>query len=112
LTVEVFVRRVSRRAVPPAKEAMIRDTVKLVELRPSTQEHDRNTKTRTARRLLEEGYRVKISVRYRGRERTHPERARSQLDAIVEALDDVARALQAIREDPRSMSVVLGPKKT
>ena len=86
--------------------------VKLIELRPKTHDHDLAFKTRTARRLLEEGHSVRISVRYRGRERTHPEVARAQLDAIVPALADVAQVISAITSDARSMSVLLAPKKT
>lgn len=86
--------------------------VKLIELRPKTHDHDLAFKTRAARRLLEEGHSVRISVRYRGRERTHPEKAREQLDVVVPALADVATVIQPITSDARSMSVLLGPRKT
>jgi translation initiation factor IF-3 len=86
--------------------------VKLIELRPKTHDHDLAFKTRAARRLLEEGHSVRISVRYRGRERTHPEKAREQLDLVVPALADVAQIVQPITSDARSMSVLLGPRKT
>jgi translation initiation factor IF-3 len=85
--------------------------VKLIELRPKTHDHDLAFKTRAARRLLEEGHSVRISVRYRGRERTHPEKAREQLDAILPALADVSQIVAAISSDARSMSVLLGPRK-
>jgi translation initiation factor IF-3 len=86
--------------------------VKLIELRPKTHDHDLAFKTRAARRLLEEGHSVRISVRYRGRERTHPEKAREQLDVIVPALADIATIIQPIASDARAMSVLLGPRKT
>ena len=69
-------------------------------------------KTRAAKRLLEDGHSVRLSVRYRGRERTHPEKAREQLDAILPALADVAQFLGPVTSDARSMSVLLGPRKT
>jgi translation initiation factor IF-3 len=86
--------------------------LKLIELRPKTHDHDLAFKTRAARRFLEEGHSVRISVRYRGRERTHPEKAREQLDAILPALADVAQIGQAIASDARAMSVLLLPRKT
>jgi translation initiation factor IF-3 len=86
--------------------------VKLIELRPKTHDHDLAFKMRAARRLLVEGHSVRISVRYRGRERTHPEKAREQLDVVVPALADVAQIVQPITSDARSMSVLLGPRKT
>lgn len=86
--------------------------VKLIELRPKTHGHDLAFKTRAARRLLEEGHSVRLSVRYRGRERTHPEKAREQLDVVVPALADVATIIQPITSDARSMSVLLGPRKS
>lgn len=86
--------------------------VKLIELRPKTHDHDLAFKTRAARRLLEEGHSVRLSVRYRGRERTHPEKAREQLDAIMPELADIAHVLGAVVSDARSMSVLLAPKKS
>lgn len=86
--------------------------VKLIELRPKTHTHDLAFKARAARRFLEEGHSVKIAVRYRGRERTHPEVARAQLDAMLGALADVGATLQPITSDARSMNVLVGPRRT
>jgi translation initiation factor IF-3 len=85
--------------------------LKLIELRPKTHDHDLAFKTRAAKRFLEEGHSVRISVRYRGRERTHPEVAHAQLVAILPALADVSQIVEAIKSDARSMSVLLGPRK-
>jgi translation initiation factor IF-3 len=117
---------VDARAVPPvckildsgklryeAKKGETKKTLKLklIELRPKTHDHDLAFKTRAARRFLEDGHSVRISVRYRGRERTHPEVARAQLVAILPALADVSQIVEAIKSDARSMSVLLGPRK-
>ena len=85
--------------------------VKTIELRPKTHDHDLAFKTRAARRFLEEGHSVKISVRYRGRERTHPEKAREQLDAMLPSLADISQIGQPISSDARAMSVLLLPRK-
>ena len=66
---------------------------------------------RAARRFLEEGNCVKLQVRYRGRERTHPERARAQIDAMSSALAELARLEGAIKIDARAMSALFVPKK-
>lgn len=69
--------------------------IKEIRLRPRTGEHDLDTKVRQALSFLEEGSKVKVTVRFRGREITHPEIARDQLEefatkvgaaAILEAL--------------------------
>lgn len=98
-----------------AKETATRPSasvVKTIQLRPKTHDHDLAFKTRAARRFLEEGHPVKLSVRFRGRERTHPEKAREQLDAILPALADVSQIGQPISSDARAMSVLLLPRKT
>ena len=55
--------------------------VKEVRLRPRTDDHDLQVRVRAARRFLEEGHKVKVEVRFRGREATHPEVAREQIRA-------------------------------
>jgi translation initiation factor IF-3 len=84
--------------------------VKEIKLRPKTHDHDLEFKTRAARRLLEAGHSVKITVRYRGRENRHPEKAREQLDAILPELADVANVSARVVEDARAMSVLVVPK--
>src|SRR5215471_21061400 len=64
-----------------AREAKRKQTVvevKEIKLRPKTDDHDLETKVRAARKFLEAGNKVKIVCRFRGREITHPERARMQ----------------------------------
>src|ERR1041384_8730351 len=70
-----------------ASEAKRKQTVvelKEVKLRPKTDDHDLQVKVRAARRFLESGNKVKFTVRFRGREITHPQRAQMQLDYLRE----------------------------
>src|SRR5215472_7761185 len=60
--------------------------VKEIKLRPKTDDHDIAFKIKAARRFLESGHKVKITVRFRGREITHPEKAQEQIDLIVPAV--------------------------
>ena len=71
-----------------AREAKRKQTVveiKEIKLRPKTDDHDLDFKTRARTRFLEAGHKVKFTVRFRGREITHPEKAQEQLDWIMSA---------------------------
>jgi translation initiation factor IF-3 len=77
---------------------------KEVKVRPKTDEHDLDTKIRHIRRFLEEGNKAKITVRFRGREITHPEKGREVLDEILQALEGLIvvesnRALEGKADD-------------
>jgi translation initiation factor IF-3 len=84
--------------------------IKEIKLRPKTDEHDINFKTKAARRFLEAGHKVKFTVRFRGREITHPEKAHEQLDVILKALEDVANVETRPMMEARAMSLVVAPK--
>ena len=84
--------------------------IKEIKLRPKTDDHDINFKVKAARRFLEAGHKVKFTVRFRGREITHPEKAHEQIDVILKALDDVANMEQRPAMEARAMSVIIAPK--
>ena len=81
-----------------------------MKLRPKTDDHDLQVKVRAARRFLEAGNKVKFTVRFRGREITHPQRAQMQLDWLVEQLVDLANVEQRAQMEGRTMSAIVGPK--
>src|SRR5580692_6655441 len=84
--------------------------IKEIKLRPKTDDHDINFKIKAARRFLEAGHKVKFTVRFRGREITHPEKAHEQLDVILKALDDVSNVETRPMMEARAMSLVVAPK--
>ncbi len=84
--------------------------VKELKLRPKTDDHDLNVKIRAARKFLESGNKVKVVVRFRGREITHPERAQMQLDAILEGVEDLGNVEQRPTMEGRTMALLLAPK--
>src|ERR1700759_2130617 len=84
--------------------------IKEVKLRPKTDDHDIDFKVKASRRFLEGGHKVKFTVRFRGREITHPEKAHEQLDIIMKALDDVANVETRPSMEARAMSVLVAPK--
>ncbi len=84
--------------------------IKEIKLRPKTDDHDINFKIKAARRFLEAGHKVKFTVRFRGREITHPEKAHEQIDIIVKALEDVANVETRPMMEARAMSLIIAPK--
>ncbi len=85
--------------------------VKEMRLRPKTSEHHRDIKVKQARGWLESGMKVKVRVRFRGREVTYPEIAEKQLLEIAAALSDIAVVEQKPKRDRHSMLMVLAPAK-
>src|SRR5579863_3192822 len=84
--------------------------IKEIKLRPKTDEHDIAFKTKNARRFLEAGHKVKFTVRFRGREITHPEKAHEQLDIVLKAVEDIANLETRPMMEARAMSLVVAPK--
>ena len=84
--------------------------IKELKLRPKTDDHDLNVKLRRARAFLESGNKVKFTVRFRGREITHPERARMQLDWLVERLEDLAQIELRPTMEGRTMVMIASPR--
>jgi translation initiation factor IF-3 len=93
-----------------ARKRQTQIALKEIKLRPKTDDHDLDFKTKHVRRFLEEGNKVKLTVRFRGREITHPETAQRQIDAIVEAVEDLATVETAARLEGRTMTAILAPR--
>jgi translation initiation factor IF-3 len=85
--------------------------VKEIRLRPKTTEHHKSFKVRAARSWLEEGKKVKVRIRFRGREVTYPEIAIEQLTEIARELSDVSTIEQRPNREGRTMLMVLAPEK-
>lgn len=94
-----------------AKKAQTKIEVKEIRLRPKTNEHHRGFKTRDARRWLMDGNKVRVTIRFRGREITYPEIALEDLKEIAEELSDVGTIEQVPGMEGRTMGMVLAPSK-
>ncbi len=92
-----------------ARKAQTKIEIKEIRLRPKTNEHHRGFKTRDARRWLEEGMKVKVTIRFRGREITYPEIALEDLREIAEELADVGSVEQKPNLEGRNMSMLITP---
>ena len=83
---------------------------KEVKMRPKTEEHDYQFKMRHARRFLEEGDKVKVTVLFRGREMDHIELGQRLVDRMIMDCKDVSAIEQSPRMEGQTLSLVLMPK--
>jgi len=84
--------------------------IKEVKYRPGIEDHDFETKTRHARRFLEEGNKVKVTLMFRGRQIAHPELGRAVVDRVAQALLDVAKIETDARLEGKALTMILTPK--
>ncbi len=94
-----------------ARKAQTKVEIKEVRLRPKTSEHHRSFKVRDARRWLTEGKKVRVRIRFRGREITFPEIALEDLQSIADELSDVGIVEQSPTMEGRTMLMTLAPGK-
>ncbi len=90
------------------KQAVV--IVKEIKLRPKTGEHDLEVKARQIKSFLEDDFKVKITVMFRGREITHPEQARNLLDKLLQVVGEDSQVEQPSKFEGRNMTMVIGPK--
>lgn len=81
--------------------------IKEIKLRPSIEEHDYNVKMRAARRFLEEGNKVKVTLRFRGREMAHQDLGMNVLKRMRDELNDVSKVELEPRLEGRQVMMVL-----
>lgn len=94
-----------------ARKAQKQIEVKEIRLRPKTGEHDIAYKLRDARRFLQKGAKVKVRIRFRGREITHTDLAKELLDRVAQELSDVAVIEQEGHIEGTTMLMILAPSR-
>ncbi len=97
-----------------AQEAKKKQTfiqVKEIKMRPRTDVHDMNVKKKKIRRFLTDGNKVKVTVRFRGREIVHRDQGLTMLKNIAEEMADIATAEQMPAMEGPTMNIILAPKK-
>lgn len=94
-----------------AKKKQKQSQLKEVKLRPVTEEADFQVKMRSITKFLENGDKAKVTVRFRGREMSHPELGMELLQRVVAELAEVSVAEQQPKFEGRQIVMVLGPKK-
>ena len=93
------------------KEAKKKQKVKEIRLSPNIDTNDLNTKVNAARKFIAKGDRVKVTLRFRGREMTHMNSSKHILDDFAEALSDIAVMEKAPKVEGRSMTMFLAEKR-
>ena len=89
------------------KQIVIRE----IKFRPKIAEHDYATKKGHVQRFLRHRDKVKITIMFRGREQSHPERGKMILDRLASELEELAQIEQRPNLEGRNMTMVLGPSK-
>jgi len=84
--------------------------VKEIKLRPSIDDHDYDVKMRSMTKFIEEGDKVKVTMRFRGRELAHQELGMNVLIRVRDDLDAIAKIEQMPRMEGRQMTMVISPK--
>jgi len=97
--------------VKQAKKHQTQINVREIKFRPKIAAHDYATKKGHVERFLKAKDKVKVTIMFRGREVTHPERGVALLDRLAEELTELAIVEQRPNLDGRNMTMVLGPSK-
>jgi len=100
------------RAARDARKKQHTIQVKEVKFRPGIEDHDYDFKVRHARRFLDEGNKVKLTMMFRGRQVTHPELGLEVLARVMEDLVDLGKVESQPNMEGRVMSMVVAPLKS
>jgi len=84
--------------------------VKEIKFRPNIEQHDYDVKMRSMRKFIEEGDKVKVTLRFRGREMAHQDRGMKVLERVREDLDELAKVEQFPKMEGRQMVMVMTPR--
>ena len=94
-----------------AKKNQKQTQLKEIKLRPGTEEADYQVKLRKIVEFIEDKDKVKVSIRFRGREMAHQEIGKAQLERIIADTAEIASVEQAPKVEGRQMGMLLGPAK-
>jgi len=102
------IRRRKKAAEARKKQKVVE--IKEIKLRPMIDDHDYDVKMRAMQRFFEEGDKVKVTLRYRGREMAHQEIGTKLLDKVKSDVADIAKVEQDARFEGRQVVMVLAPR--
>ena len=94
-----------------ARKSQTKVEIKEIRLRPKISEHDLQYRLRDARKFLERGAKVKVRLRFRGREVTHPEVAMDLMNRVAEELSDVSVVEKRASREGMTMLMILAPNR-
>ena len=84
--------------------------VKEIKMRPNIDDHDYDVKMRNVKRFIDDGDKVKMTIRFRGREMAHQDLGLAVLQRVKEEMDELAKVEQFPKTEGRMMTMVLAPK--
>ena len=84
--------------------------VKEIKMRPNIDRHDYDVKMRNARRFIDDGDKVKVTLRFRGRELAHPELGMRVLERVRDQLDEISKVEQMPKMEGRQMVMIIAPR--
>ncbi len=84
--------------------------VKEIKMRPGIEEHDYQVKLRAMNRFIGEGDKVKVTLRFRGREMAHVELGGKVLDRVQDDMEEIAKVEQFPKMEGRQMTMVIAPR--
>ena len=94
-----------------ARKSQKQLVLKEIWLRPNVNSHDRLFKTRQIQHFLEDGDKVKVTVRFRGREMAHPELARNVLNLVADDIKAYANIEKPAQMEGRALTMIVSPSK-
>lgn len=100
------------KALQAAKKKQKQVQVKEIKFRPNTEQGDYDTKLRRLVSFLEDGDKIKVTMRFRGREMAHQEIGLELLERVKKDLEELAQVEQMPKVEGRQMVMVMAPKKT
>jgi translation initiation factor IF-3 len=93
-----------------ARKTQKTQEIKEIKMRPNIDDHDYDVKMRAINRFIEEGDKVKVTLRFRGREMSHQQLGMQLLQRVAEETSDVAKVEAYPRMEGRQMLMVISPK--
>ncbi len=93
-----------------AKKKQHTTTVKEITLRPGTEEHDYQVKLKKIRQFIDKGDKVKVTVRFRGRELANQQLGMDQLQRIIKDMEETSKVDNPPRMEGRQMNMMLSPE--
>ncbi len=97
-----------------AKEAKKKQNImdlKELRLSPKIEEHDFETKLKKGRKFIDDGDKLKVSIRFRGREMAHTDQGRKVMEEFAKRMNDIAEYESRPKQDGRTMIMTVVPKK-
>ena len=84
-------------------------SIKEIQVRPRTEQHDLDVKTKKAREFILDGDKVKVNLRFRGRENAHEDQGTKVLTLVTQLLKDIAMVEVPAKREGRKMFIILAP---